>query len=51
MKYDVSKFCGVFNYCYANKQSGDGQDKIVQKALALYTLKHPKQLSFIFLHC
>jgi hypothetical protein len=30
--------------------SRNGQDEIVQKALALYTLKHPKQ-SFTFLHC
>jgi hypothetical protein len=42
MKHDVSKFSGVFSYCYTNKQSEDGQDKIVHKALALYTLKHPK---------
>jgi hypothetical protein len=29
MKYNVSKFCGVFNYYYTNKQSGDEQDEIV----------------------
>jgi hypothetical protein len=29
MKYDVLKFCGVFSYCYTNKQLGDGEDKIV----------------------
>jgi hypothetical protein len=50
MKHDVSKFCSVFSYCYTNKQSGDGEDEIVQKALALYTLKYPKQQSFTFLY-
>ena len=29
MKHNVSKFCGVFSYCYAKKQSGDGKDEIV----------------------
>jgi hypothetical protein len=51
IKHDVSKFIGVYNQVVACRESGTSADDVLQNALELYKVKHPKQLCFVFIHC
>lgn len=48
IKHDVSIFVG----CHASvENSGSSVEDVIEKALELYRLKHPKGGSFLHLHC
>jgi hypothetical protein len=51
IKHDIAKFIGVHSQVLGCRQSGTSSDDLLQNALELYKVKHPKQQSFIFLHC
>jgi hypothetical protein len=51
IKHDVAKFIGVYNQVLGCRESGTSPDDVVQKALELYKVKHPKQQCFVFIHC
>jgi hypothetical protein len=51
IKHDVAKFVGVHNQVLSMKESGVSLEDLLERALQLYKLKHPKQHSFVFLHC
>jgi hypothetical protein len=51
IKHDVSKFYGAHGFCVNNKESGQSLDDVLQAALDLYKVQHPKHQSFVFLHC
>jgi hypothetical protein len=51
IKHDVAKFTGVRKQVSSNKESGLSPDDVLQNALELYKVKHPKQHSFVFLQC
>jgi hypothetical protein len=50
IKHDVAKFIGVYNQVLGCRESGTSPDDVVQKALELYKVKHPKQQCFVFIH-
>ena len=51
IKHDVAKFCGVYKFVVALKNFGMSAKDVLERALELYKVKYPKQLSFNFLHC
>jgi hypothetical protein len=51
IKHDVAKFYGIYNLVFALNESGTSSQDVLERALELYKVKHPKQLSFVFLHC
>jgi hypothetical protein len=51
IKHDVAKFCGVYKSVAALNESGTSAQDVLERSLELYKVKHPKQLSFNFLHC
>jgi hypothetical protein len=51
IKHDVAKFIGVYNQILGLRESGASLDDVLQNALELYKVKHPKQHSFFFIHC
>ena len=51
MKHDVVKFVRVYKQVNLCCKSGSSFDNILENALELYKVKHPKQQSFIFFHC
>ena len=51
IKHDVAKFVEVYKQVHLCRKSGYSLDNILKNALELYKVKHPKQQSFIFLHC
>jgi hypothetical protein len=51
IKHDVAKFCGVYKQVLALNESGMSAEDVLERSLELYKVKHPKQLSFVFLHC
>jgi hypothetical protein len=51
IKHDVAKFCGVYKYVVALNESITSAEDVLERALELYKVKHPKQLSFNFLYC
>jgi hypothetical protein len=51
IKHDVAKFIGVHKQVSSCRESGSSPDDVLQNALELYKVKHPKQHSFVFLHC
>jgi hypothetical protein len=51
IKHDVAKFCGIYKSVVALNESGTSAEDVLERALELYKVKHPKQLSFNFLHC
>jgi hypothetical protein len=50
IKHNIAKFCGVYNSVFALNESGISSQDVLEHALELYKVKHPKQLSFVFLH-
>jgi hypothetical protein len=51
IKHDVSKFCGAHGFCVNNKESGQSLDNVLEAALDLYKVQHPRHQAFVFLHC
>lgn len=51
IKHDVAKFIGNYKVAVALCQSGTSSHDVLQKALELYKSKHPKNQSFVFIHC
>jgi hypothetical protein len=51
IKHDVAKFVGLHNQVLSMKESRVSLEDLLERALQLYKLKHPKQHSFVFLHC
>jgi hypothetical protein len=51
IKHDVAKFVGVYGQISALNQSGTSAKDIHELSLELYKIKHPKQLSFVYLNC
>jgi hypothetical protein len=51
IKHDIAKFIGVYNQVLGCRESGTSLDDVLQNALELYKVKHPKQHSFLFIHC
>lgn len=50
IKHDVSIFVGCYASVENSKQLG-ASEEVIEKALELYRLKHPKGGSFLHLHC
>ncbi len=50
IKLVVAKFVGVYNSIFVLNQKGKFLEDILQKALDLFTVKHPKTNSFLFIH-
>lgn len=51
IKHDVNKFCGTYKHVYDCRASSTSLEDVVEKALEFYRDRHPKQQSFLFLHC
>jgi hypothetical protein len=51
MKHDCAKFAGVYKAVSDCQESGTSLGDVMQRALDLYKVKHPKQSPFVFLHC
>jgi hypothetical protein len=42
IKHDVAKFCGVYKSVVALNESGTFVEDVLERALELYKVKHPK---------
>jgi hypothetical protein len=51
IKHDVAKFVGIYGQVSALNQSGTSVADVLERSLELYKIKHPKQLSIVYLHC
>ena len=51
IKHDVSKFCGVYKSILLLRESGTSGEDVLDRALDLYKVRHPKQQPFVFVHC
>ena len=51
IKHDVSKFCGVYKSILLLRESGTSAEDVLDHALDLYKVRHPKQQPFVFVHC
>ena len=51
IKHDVAKFVAVHSQVLNLKESGTSLEDVLQRALELYRVKHPKQQGFLYLHC
>jgi hypothetical protein len=51
IQYDVAKFVGVHNQVVSMRESGISPNNVLERALELYKMKHPKQRSLVFIHC
>ena len=51
MKHDIAKFRGVYKSVLNSKESGMSLGDVLERALDLYKVRHPKQQPFVFLHC
>ena len=51
IKHDVSKFVAVHSQVLNLKESGTSLEDVLQRALELYRVKHPKQQGFLYIHC
>ena len=47
----MSKFCGVYKSVLSLNQSGTSLEDVLERALDLYKVLHPKQQLFLFVHC
>jgi hypothetical protein len=48
IKHDVAKFIGVHKQVSSCRESGSSPDNVLQNALELYKVKHPKQHTLFF---
>ena len=51
IKHDVAKFLGVYLHVLKLQESGTSLEDVLQRALELYRVKHPKQQGFLYIHC
>jgi hypothetical protein len=51
IKHEVEKFDGCYGAVLALNEAGTSVEDVLRRALELYKLKHPKGLSFSFIHC
>ena len=51
IKHDVAKFVAVHSQVLNLKESGTSLEDVLQRALELYRVKHPKQHGFLYMHC
>jgi hypothetical protein len=51
IKHDVTKLVGCYNFVFALNEFGTTLEDVLSKALQVYKLKHPKNVSFVFLYC
>ena len=51
IKHDVAKFVAVHSQVLNLNESGASLEDVLQRALELYRVKHPKQQGFLYLHC
>jgi hypothetical protein len=51
IKHDVAKFVVVHSQVLNLKESGTSLEDVLQRALELYRVKHPKQQGFLYIHC
>ena len=51
IKHDVAKFVAVHSQVLNLKESGTSLEDVLQRALELYRVKHPKQQGFLYIHC
>lgn len=51
IKHDVAKFVGVYSQVLKLQESGTSLEDVLQQALELYRVKHPKQQGFLYIHC
>jgi uncharacterized membrane protein YiaA len=49
IKLVVAKFVGVYNSIFVLNEKGKFLEDILQKALDLFKVKHPKNSSFLFI--
>jgi hypothetical protein len=50
-KKECCKFCGNYGVVHALNKSSVCIEDVFQKPLELYKSKHPKDASFMFIHC
>ena len=50
VKHDVAKFCGVYKTVLNSRESGTSLEDVLERALDLYKVRHPKQQPFVFVH-
>ena len=51
IKHDVSKFYGVYKSILLLRESSTSAEDVLDRALDLYKVRHPKQQPFVFVHC
>jgi hypothetical protein len=51
IKYDIPKFCSVYKSMVVLNKFEMSLEDVLERSLKLYKVKHPKQLSFVLLHC
>ena len=51
IKHGVAKFVAVHLHVLNLKESGTSLEDVLQRALELYRVKHPKQHGFLYIHC
>ena len=51
VKHDVAKFCEVYKTVLNSKESRTSLEDVLERALDLYKVRHPKQQPFVFMHC
>ena len=51
IKHDVAKFTGVFKQVSDCRESRAFAEDVLERALEYYKDRHPKQQTFVFLHC
>jgi hypothetical protein len=51
IKHDVAKFVAVHLQVLNLKESGTSLEDVLQRALELYRVKHPKQQGLLYIHC
>jgi Fe-S-cluster formation regulator IscX/YfhJ len=47
----VAKFVDINGQVFALNQFDTSLEDVLERSLELYKIKHPKQLSFVYLHC
>lgn len=51
IKHDIAKFVGVYKQVTDSRESGVSAEGLLERALEYYKDRHPKQHTFLFLHC
>jgi hypothetical protein len=51
IKHNATKFCGNYQIVATLNKRGEFSENTFQEVLELFKAKHPKQGSFVFIHC